>query len=155
MLKPKIWENQKETSSSPPPKWQPNENFASGTSVNREFFSNFTELLFFSQNVKNAEENNLRFPPQKRRSLKKIFSSLTWLFDKNTGHRVTKFYPVSHVSITYKSYLMTFSLTQKIFWGFFFIPSILSSSTSEGRDRVVGRAVDSKSEISGSNPIHC
>ena len=35
------------------------------------------------------------------------------IFGKNTGHRVTKFHPVSHINITYKFYFMIFSLTQK------------------------------------------
>ncbi len=35
------------------------------------------------------------------------------LFDNNTGHRVTKFYPVSRISIVYNFYFIRFSLIRK------------------------------------------
>ncbi len=42
---------------------------------------------------------------------KNLFSSFLAIFDKNTGQRVTKFYPVYRINITYKFYFMIFSLT--------------------------------------------
>ncbi len=55
---------------------------------------------------------------------KKRFFSFFAIFDKNTGHRVTKFHQVYHINITYKFYFMIFSLTRKFFLTFFHIRNI-------------------------------
>ena len=43
------------------------------------------------------------------------------ILGKNTGHRVTKFHPVSRINITYKFYFMIFSLTRKTNLTFFHV----------------------------------
>ncbi len=57
------------------------------------FFSVITRTLFLSAIT---EEPN------------KTFFLFLAIFDKNTGHRVTKFYPVSCINITYNFYFMIF-----------------------------------------------
>ncbi len=58
--------------------------------------------------------------------------SISTIFDESTGHRVTQFYSVSRISITYISYLIIFHLILKNI----FMPYILvfskSSAFAEG-----------------------
>ena len=76
------------------------------------------------------------------------------IFDKNTGHRVTKIYPVSRISITYKSYLIKIFLSRKIFFDFFYI-HYFELIFQRRRDGVVGRAVVGKIKIPGSSLACC
>ncbi len=85
------------------------------------------------------------------RGAKKVFFSFLAIFDKNTGHRVTKIYPDFRISITYKSYLITFSLTRKIIL-IFYIVRYFKVIVQRRQDGVVGRAVASKTQIPGSSP---
>ena len=75
--------------------------------------------------LSNKRSNDgLRFPPQLRRTQKKELFSFLAIFAKNTGHRVTKFYPISRINITYKFYFKLFSLTQN-FFEFLYIYTLL------------------------------
>ncbi len=80
---------------------------------------------------------------------KYCFSFLT-IFDKNAGHRVTKFYPVYHVSITYKFYFILFSLIRKKYFRLFYIRSF-EVFLQRWWGRVVVRALDSKIKGPGSS----
>ncbi len=62
---------------------------------------------------KNRRNYRFRFPPQMRRIQKKIVFVFLTFFDENTGHRVTKFYPVYRISITYNFYFILFPLISK------------------------------------------
>ncbi len=103
--------------------------------------------------LSNKRSNDgLRFPPQLRRTQKKELFSFLAIFAKNTGHRVTKFYPISRINNTYKFYFKLFSLTQIFFLNFCIYTRYFGSIDQRTRGRAVGRAVDSQTEISGSNP---
>ncbi len=80
------------------------------------------------------------------RGAKKDFFSFLAIFDKNTGHRVTKFHPVYRINITYKIYFIIFSLTRIFFWHVFNIRNF-GLIIQRRQDRVVGRVVDSKIQI--------
>ncbi len=93
----------------------PNKNFELGSSVFQEFFSNFTEgFIFFKMSKKRSNYESSVFL-RIYRGAKKVFFSFLAIFDKNTGHRVTKFHPVYRINVTYKCYFMIFSLTQNFF----------------------------------------
>ncbi len=97
----------------------PNENLPLGTSVFREFFSNLTEvLIFFKMSKKRSNYESSVYLRIYVGEKKDLFWFLA-IFDKNTGHRVTKIYPVSRISITYKSYLINFFLSRKKYFDFF------------------------------------
>ncbi len=115
---------------------KPNKNFAFGNLRILSVFSKFDGGQNFFENVVKKEHLRelpwlweLCFYPQSRKSQKNVFSLLA-IFDKNTGHRVTKFYPVSCSNITYNFYFMIFSLARKFFLSLF-ISTILSLSTKE------------------------
>ncbi len=82
---------------------------------------------------------------------KKYFFSFLAIFDKNTGHRVTKFYPVSCINITYNFYFMIFFSNWKKYFEFIYIHDF-ELINHRKRDRVVGRVVDSKIMNPGSRP---
>ena len=127
----------------------PNENFATGNRISIVFFE-FYQGYFF--NVKKRTNTGSVFPPQKRRI--QFFSFFFTVFDKSTGHSGTKFYPVSYISITYKSYIMFFFLQLNFFKSFFIytLYALLRLLFLRRRDGAVVRAVESRSKISGSNP---
>ena len=86
----------------------PNKNFDIENLHILRVFSKFDGGLKMSKKRSNYE---LRFPPQLRRTQKNYPFLAT--FENNTGHRVTKFYPVSCINSTYKYYFIFFSLTRK------------------------------------------
>ena len=117
--------------------WQrhrlPNENLALGTSVFREFFSNFTEvLIILKMSKKRSNYESSVFLRICGGEKKDLFWFLA-IFDKNTGHRVTKFYPDTRTSNTYKSYFIKFFLTRKKLFFVSLIYVIESSFVIEGQ----------------------
>ncbi len=71
--------------------FSPNENLALGTSVFREFFSNFTEvLIILKMSKKRSNYESSVFLRICGGEKKDLFWFLA-IFDKNTGHKVTKF----------------------------------------------------------------
>ncbi len=125
----------------------PNENFAFENLRISRVFSKFDGGFNLSNKRSNYE---LRFPPQLRRTQKRLSFSFLAIFDNSTCHRVTKFYPVSHINITYKFYLITFSLTQNFFFSFF-IYAIATPIYHGKQGGVVGKAADGKFEIPSSS----
>ncbi len=130
----------------------PNENLPLGTSVFREFFSNLTEVLFFFKMSKKRSNYESSVYLRIYVGEKKVLFWFLAIFDKNTGHKVTKIYPVYRINITYKFYFMTFSVIQKNKLSYIYIYASLSLLSREGRDGVVGRAVVSGFENPGSSP---
>ena len=88
----------------------PNENLAPGNlRISRVFFK-FHGGFKMSKKRSNYESSVfLRICGGEKKDL---FWFLA-IFDKNTGHRVTKFYPDTRISNTYKSYFINFFLTRK------------------------------------------
>ena len=86
----------------------PNENFAFRLRISRVFFKFDGGFIFLKNVKKNGANYELRFPPQLRRTKKTPFFQFLAIFDNNAGHRVTKFYPVSRINVTYKFYFMIF-----------------------------------------------
>ncbi len=79
------------------------------SSVFQKFFSNFTDVSKCQKMEQLRELRNYG-------GAKKRFFSFLAIFDKNTGHKVTNFYPVYRIYITYKFYFMIFfSSSKKIF----------------------------------------
>ncbi len=97
-----------------------------GTSAFQEFFSNFTEV---SKCQKNGAITRAPFSSAFAEVKKKDLFWFLAIFDKNTGHRVTKFYPDTRISNTYKSYFINFFLTRKKLLFFSLIYAIESSLT--------------------------
>ncbi len=84
-----------------------------GTSVFQEFFPNLTEVLINLKLPKKRSNYRFRVPPQMRRTQKIFLFSFLTIFDKNTGHNVTKICPDYLICGTYKSYLIIFPVTPK------------------------------------------
>ncbi len=110
----------------------------------RVFFSNLTEVSIFLENVKKngAITSSVFF-----RNYRDFFLAI---FDKNTGHRVTKIHPVYRIKKTYNFYLMIFYLT----W-IFLLPFYIHNfglNIQRRWDRVVGRALDGEFKIPSSSP---
>ncbi len=96
---------------------RPNKNFELGNfRISIVFFQISQRFQLFIKCQKNGA---ITRAPQLAKK-KRVFSFLA-IFDKNTGHRVTKFYPVSRIYITYKFYFMIFSLARRIFLSCFHI----------------------------------
>ncbi len=82
------------------------------SSTFREYFPNFTEVLIFWKMSTKRSKYRFRF------------------FSANKD-RVTKFYPVYRINITYKFYFILFSLIlEKYFW--FFVYALLRYFSIEG-----------------------
>ncbi len=111
----------KQKQSSSERRHHPNENLPLGTSVFREFFSNLTEVLIFFKMSKKRSNYESSVYLRIYVGEKKVLFWFLASFDKNTGHKVTKIYPVSRISITYKSYLIKFFLSRKKYFDFFYI----------------------------------
>ncbi len=118
-----------------------------GTSAFRESFLNFTEV---SKCQKNGAITRAPFFSAITGEPKKGFFSFLTIYDKNTGHRVTKFYPDTHTSNTYKFYFINFFLTRKKYFCFLYI-QYRELFCHRRRLGVVGKAAGSKFEISGSS----
>ena len=106
----------------------PNKNFELGKLRISRVFSNFTEV---SKCQKNGAITRILFLSAITKGLKKVFLFLA-IFDKNNGHRVTKFYPFYSIYITYKFYFMIFFSSSKKIFHVFFIYAIVTSMIREG-----------------------
>ena len=118
----------------------------------KSFFQIWRRIWFFWNCQKNGANTGVPFFLRNYGGPKKYRFSFLTVFDKNTGHRVTKICPEYLISNTYKSYFINFFVTRIFFKKINFIYAILSSLTKEEQDGVVGRVVVCETAIPGSRP---
>ena len=82
------------------------------SSVFQKFFSNFTEVSKCQKTEQLRELRNYG-------GANNMFFSFLAIFDKNTGHKVTNFYPLYRIYITYKFFIIFFSSSKKDILSFF------------------------------------
>ena len=112
-------------------------------------FESFFQISRRFKNVEKKEQIQVPCTSANAEDSKKLIFTFLTIFDKNTGHRVTKICPEYLISDTYKCYFICFFQLEIFFLVFYIRYFVLTFKRR--RDGVVVRAVDGKFAIPGSS----